>query len=49
MGCDAEEAFFKLIYKDYDGDAEVYCPDCMGNIVKETPEDIKEITVLEAI
>ena len=49
MGCDLEEAFFKLVFKDYDGDAEFYCPDCMANVVRETPEDIKEITPLEVI
>jgi len=47
--CDSEVAFFKLIFKDYDGDAEYYCPDCMANVVREVPEDVKEITTLEAI
>ena len=47
--CDSEDAFFKLIFKDYDGEAEYYCPDCMANVVMETPEDVKEITALEAM
>lgn len=49
MACDTEEAYFTLVYKEYDGDPENYCPECMSNIVKEVPEDVEKITPLEAI
>ena len=51
FGCKEEIATFKLIVNDDDGPdegkVELYCGDCMANIVRDAPGAIRAITPLE--
>ena len=49
MGCDDKEAFFRLTMIEYDGNPEIYCPDCMSEVVRECPEDIELIEVISLL
>ena len=46
-GCEGEQVLFELNFFDEEFNGEVYCSDCLSNIIREDPACIKTITRVE--
>ena len=47
MNCSGTENLFELIFYDEEFNGEVYCNECLANILREDPTPIKSITRIE--